>query len=182
MTKERSDIRWVDPQALARLSSLELRVRVVLESFWKGLHRSPDQGFSVEFNEYRPYVTGDDPRYIDWKAYGRTDRHLIKKFEDETNLRAYLLMDISRSMEFRSGEEGLTKGDYAKVLAGTLAYLLARQGDGVGLTIFDQQVREALPARRHAAHLRRMLATLEQTGEGSGTGLGKMLEEAPLRL
>ena len=135
----------IDPASLMRIKSLELRARVVVEGLWRGLHRSPYHGFSVEFTEYRQYTKGDDPRYIDWKVAARTDRHYIKKFEDETNLRCHLLVDRSRSMEF--GTVGYSKAEYAVTLAATLAHFLARQGDAVGLLSFDETVREYLPAR-----------------------------------
>jgi uncharacterized protein (DUF58 family) len=103
-----------------RIRSLELRARVVVEGLWRGLHRSPYHGFSVEFSEYRPYVKGDDPRYIDWKVAARTDRHYIKKYEDETNLRCQFLLDHSRSMSY-AGETGSAKSQYAATLVATLA-------------------------------------------------------------
>src|SRR6185437_679668 len=117
----------IDPQTLMAIRNLELRARTVVEGFWHGLHRSPYHGFSVEFTEYRAYTPGDDPRYLDWKLVGRTDRYFIKKFEDETNLRCHLLVDSSRSMTF--GSRGYTKADYGRTLAATLGYFLAQQGD-----------------------------------------------------
>ena len=156
------------------IRNLELRARTVVEGFWHGLHRSPYHGFSVEFSEYRPYAPGDDPRYLDWKLVGRTDRYFIKKFEDETNLRAYLLTDTSRSMSF--GSRGVTKLDYARTLAATLAYFLAQQGDATGLLTFDETVREYLPARHRPGHLRRLMLALERPAEGRSTDL-----TAPLR-
>ena len=110
---------FLDPAALMRIKSLELRAKVVVEGLWKGMHRSPYHGFSVEFSEYRAYVQGDDPRYIDWKVLARSDRTYIKKFEDETNLRCQLVIDHSKSMTF--GSLGYTKADYAATLAATLA-------------------------------------------------------------
>ena len=107
----------IDPQTLMSIKNLELRARVVVEGFWHGLHRSPYHGFSVEFTEYRQYSPGDDPRYLDWRLYARTDRYFIKKFEDETNLRCYLLVDNSRSMTY--GSLGYTKAQYANTLAAT---------------------------------------------------------------
>src|SRR5690606_19622858 len=109
----------LDTAALARIRSLELRAKVIVEGLWKGMHRSPYHGFSVEFSEYRAYVQGDDPRAIDWKVLARSDRTFIKKFEDETNLRCQLVVDHSRSMKFGSGP--LNKADYAATLAATLA-------------------------------------------------------------
>ena len=134
------------------IRNLELRARTVVEGFWHGMHRSPYHGFSVEFTEYRPYTPGDDPRYLDWKLAGRTDRYFIKKFEDETNLRCHLLTDHSRSMSY--GSVGYTKAEYAATLAATLAYFLYLQGDAVGLLTFDEQIREYLPARHRTGHRR----------------------------
>src|SRR6202453_3784432 len=116
---------FADPKALMAIRSLELRARVVVEGFWKGLHRSPYHGFSVEFTEYRQYSPGDDLRYLDWRLYARSDRHYVKRFEDETNLRCYLLVDLSRSMGFRSRE--YDKAEYAKTVAATIAYFLTLQ-------------------------------------------------------
>ena len=160
---------YVDPKALMSLRSLELRARVVVEGFWSGLHRSPYHGFSVEFTEYRQYVPGDDPRYLDWRVYGRSDRYFIKKFEDETNLRCHLVVDQSRSMTFSS--IGHTKAEYAATLAATLAYFLHRQGDATGLLAFDERVRDYLPARHRAGHLRQLLLALERPASGKDTDL-----------
>lgn len=167
----------VDPAALMRLRTLEMRVRLVMDGFWRGLHRSPLHGFSVEFSEYRQYVPGDDPRFVDWRVYARTDRHFIKKHEDETNLRAYLLVDQSRSMSFGPG--GVRKADYAAVLAGTLACFLSGQRDAVGVTTFHERVAEHLPARHRPGHLRRIYGVLEKGGEARGTDVRGMLERAP---
>src|SRR5437868_13285914 len=114
--------RFLDPAALMRIKHLEMRARAVVEGFMSGLHRSPYHGFSVEFTEYRQYSPGDDPRYMDWRLYARSDRYYIKKFEDETNLRCHFLVDNSRSMGF--GSRGYTKAQYANTLAATLAYFL----------------------------------------------------------
>jgi uncharacterized protein (DUF58 family) len=165
---------FLDPAALMAIRNLELRARTVVEGFWHGLHRSPYHGFSVEFTEYRPYSPGDDPRYLDWKLVGRTDRYFIKKFEDETNLRCHLLVDLSRSMAF--GSRGYAKVDYARTLAATLAWFLAQQGDAAGLLTFDGAVREYLPARHRPGHLRQLMLALERPAEGRDTELA-----APLR-
>src|SRR4051812_8609690 len=159
----------IDPQALMTIRSLELRARAVVEGFWSGMHRSPYHGFSVEFTEYRQYSPGDDPRYLDWRVYARSDRYFIKKYEDETNLRCYLLADQSRSMEF--GTRGFTKSHYASTLAATLAYFLHLQGDAVGLLSFDEQVREYLPARNRRGHLRQLMLALEKPTGGRATDL-----------
>src|SRR3974390_3458222 len=128
---------FIDPQTLMSIRNLELRARVVVEGFWHGLHRSPYHGFSAEFTEYRQYTPDDDPRYLDWRVFARSDRYFIKKFEDETNLRCYLLADCSRSMSY--GSLGYTKAEYAATLAATLAYFLYLQGDAIGLLTFDEQ-------------------------------------------
>jgi uncharacterized protein (DUF58 family) len=156
------------------IRNLELRARIVVEGFWHGLHRSPYHGFSVEFTEYRQYSPGDDPRYLDWRLYARSDRHYIKKFEDETNLRCHLLVDASRSMAF--GSVGYPKSEYANTLAATLAYFLSLQGDAVGLLSFDEQIRASLPARNRPGHLRRLMLSLDQPASGRATNLAAPLE------
>jgi uncharacterized protein (DUF58 family) len=164
----------IDPQALMGIRNLELRARVVVEGFWSGIHRSPFHGFSVEFTEYRPYSPGDDPHYLDWRVFARSDRYFIKKFEDETNLRCHLLADNSRSMAF--GSLGYTKSQYAATLAATLAYFLYLQGDAVGLLTFDEQVRSYLPARHRTGHLRQVMLALEQPAAGQATDLASPLQ------
>lgn len=166
--------RLIDPSALMRIRSLELRARAVVEGFWSGLHRSPYHGFSVEFSEYRQYSPGDDPRHLDWRVFARTDRDFIRRFEDETNLRVQLVVDLSRSMTF--GRDGLTKAAYAATLAATLAWFLHQQGDAVGLLSFDEGVRDYLPARHRHGHLRQLLLALEKPPGGAATDLA-----APLR-
>ena len=165
---------FIDPQALMAIKNLEFRARVVVQGFWTGLHRSPYHGFSVEFTEYRPYTPGDDPRYLDWRLYARSDRYYLKKFEDETNLRCHLLVDNSRSMGY--GSLSYTKAQYANTLAGTLAYFLYLQGDAVGVLTFAEQIRDYLPARHRPGHLRHLMLALEQPASGTSTDL-----EAPLR-
>ena len=133
-----SELRFLDPAVLARLGTLELKARTVVEGFLTGLHRSPFKGFSVEFAEYRQYIPGDDLSSIDWKVYARSDRYYVKKFEEETNLDCYLLLDVSGSMSYTSG--GLAKIEYGALLAGSLAYLMHRQRDAIGLTTFDDAI------------------------------------------
>jgi uncharacterized protein (DUF58 family) len=164
----------IDPTALMSIRSLELRARAVVEGFWSGMHRSPYHGFSVEFTEYRQYTPGDDPRYLDWRVFARSDRYFIKKYEDETNLRVHLLVDQSRSMDFSSS--GHTKATYAATLAATLAYFLYLQGDAVGLLTFDETVREFLPARHRVGHLRQLMLSLERPSSGRSTDLVAPLE------
>ncbi len=165
---------FIDTKSLMAIRSLELRARAVVEGFWHGLHRSPYHGFSVEFTEYRLYAPGDDLRYLDWKLLARSDRQYLKKFEDETNLRCHLLVDNSRSMQFTT--LGHTKADYARTLAATLACFLSRQGDATGLLLFDEAVRDYLPARNRPGHLRRLMLALERAPEGTKTDLIRPLE------
>src|SRR5688572_26952872 len=139
-----SERRFLDPAVLARLGTLELKARAVVEGFLSGLHRSPFKGFSVEFAEYRQYIPGDDLNTIDWKVFARSDRHYVKKFEEETNLDCHIVIDVSGSMGYGSG--AMTKHEYACCLAASLAYLMSRQRDRVGLSAFSSRMLEMLPA------------------------------------
>ncbi len=159
----------VDPYALMRIRSLELRAKVVVEGFTGGLHRSPYRGFSVEFSEYREYSPGDDLRYLDWRVFARRDRYYLKQFEDETNARCYLLVDMSASMGYGSG--AFSKADYARTLAATLAYFLATQRDAVGIVTFSDQIDTYLPPRYRPGHLHRAMLALERAPAGKGTDL-----------
>jgi len=152
-----------------------LRARVVVEGFMSGLHRSPYHGFSVEFTEYRQYSPGDDLRYLDWKLFARSDRYYLKRFEDETNLRAWLLVDLSRSMAY--GSLSYDKATYARTAAATIAYFLSLQRDGVGLITFDAAVQEFLPARFRPGHLHRLMMALERSPAGTATDLVAPLEQ-----
>jgi len=160
---------FISPQALMAIRNLELRAKIVMEGFWNGLHKSPFHGFSVEFTEYRDYTPGDDPRFLDWRLFARTDRYYIKKYEDETNLRCHLLVDNSQSMSY--GSIGFSKDQYANTLAATLAYFLHLQGDATGLLTFDQEIREYLPARHRTGHLRHLMLALEKPSRGRSTDL-----------
>jgi len=164
-----------DPSALLAIKHLELRARAVMEGLKAGLHRSPYSGFSVEFTEYRQYTPGDDLRYLDWKALARTDRHYIKKYEDETDLRCLILLDTSRSMQF--GSRGYTKLDYARTLAATLACFLHEQRDVVGTALFDRTVHHVVPPRWRAGHLQHVLAALDREPAAHETHLTQALEE-----
>lgn len=164
----------IDPDAVMRIRSMELRAKVIVEGFFKGIHRSPYHGFSVEFTEYRQYTPGDDTRYIDWRLFARSDRYYIKKFEDETNLRCHLLVDHSRSMSYSSGE--YSKSQYAGTLAATLAYFLSTQGDAVGLATLSEAIDQYLPARNRPGHLRRLMLALEKPAQGRATEFGAPLK------
>ncbi|TWT75389.1 DUF58 domain-containing protein [Allorhodopirellula solitaria] len=164
----------IDPLAVMRIKDLQLRAKAVVEGFYNGLHRSPFHGFSVEFSEYRPYTIGDDLRGLDWKLFARSDRYYIKKFEDETNRRCYLVLDQSQSMGFGSGD--YAKIEYARTLVATLAYYLTLQRDSVGLLTFDEAIGDFISARNRSGHLRQIFVALARDIRGTGTNL-----EVPLR-
>jgi len=148
-----SDRPLLDPAVVARLGTLELKARTIVEGFLSGLHRSPFKGFSVEFAEYRQYIHGDDLSTIDWKVYARSDRYYVKKFEEETNLDCHLMIDVSGSMAYGS-HHGVTKLEYGTCLAASIAYLMNRQRDAVGLTAFDERIVSMLPSSSRPGHLR----------------------------
>ncbi len=161
------ELRYLDPSVLARFGTLDLKARTVVEGFLAGLHRSPFKGFSVEFAEYRQYMPGDDLSTIDWKVYARSDRHYVKRFEEETNVECRLLVDVSGSMGY--GSRGLTKLEYASYLAASLAYLMHRQRDAVGLAAFDRRIVSLLPPSVRPGHLRHVLATIDSLVPGDRT-------------
>ncbi len=164
------------PATLARLGNLELRARTIVEGFLTGLHRSPFKGFSVEFAEYRQYLPGDDLATLDWKVYARSDRHFIKKFEEETNLECHILLDVSASMGYSSAPDAVTKLQYGGLLAAALAYLMSRQRDAVGLIAFDDTIVKVLPPSARAAHLTSLLVTLDRLEIGARTDVAKPLK------
>ena len=169
------EARFLDPAILARLGTIDLKARTIVEGLLSGLHRSPYRGFSVEFAEYRQYLPGDDLSTLDWKIYARSDRHVVKKYEEETNLDCHILLDISASMGY--GSHGITKLQYGSYLAGALAYLMNRQRDAVGLIAFDERVVTMLPARARGGHLRALLVTLERLTLGTRTDVAKPLRD-----
>ena len=172
--------KYLDPAVLSNVKSLELRAKLVVEGFITGLHKSPFHGFSVEFSQHRPYNPGDNLRYIDWKVFGRTDRYYIKQFEEETNLKAYILLDISKSMTFQSAK--VSKIEYAKNLAAALAYLMLLQRDAVGLSLFDSQIRKLLPPRSVTSYLQPILTELDTAEAGKDTDIGAILHTMAERL
>jgi uncharacterized protein (DUF58 family) len=159
----------LDPAVLARLGNLPLFARRPMLGSVSGRHRSPHRGASVEFAEYRKYVMGDDPRRLDWRAYGRTDRFYVKEYEADTNLRMQAVLDTSGSMRYQVGGE--TKLDYAKKLLATMLYLAGRQGDAVGLVCAGERVERQVPTRRNPAHLRTLFQTLAEARANGETGL-----------
>ena len=159
----------LDPADVARLGGIEIVAAGVVEGFLAGIHRSPFRGFSVEFTEHRAYQPGDELRYLDWRILARADRLFVKQFEEETNLRAMILVDVSRSMAWRGAPARLTKRAYADRLVAALALILLRQRDATGLITFDEAVREVVPPRVRAGQWARLVRGLERTPDGGGT-------------
>ena len=163
--------RKFDPSELAKAGGLALVARRVVEGYLSGIHRSPFKGFSVEFAEHRPYYPGDEIRRIDWRAFGKTDRYYVKEYEDETNLKAMLVVDASGSMGYR-GKQKLSKFEYAQQVAASLAYLLLGQLDAVGLMTHHAEAQAMVPPKTSSKHLLQLLKTLEATKVGGETSLG----------
>ena len=172
--------KYLEPEMVARLSNMSLRARLVVEGYIIGQHKSPFHGFSVEFAEHRAYGPGDEIRHIDWKLYGKTDRFFVKQYEEETNLRSYILLDTSRSMEYKSNK--ISKLDYGNYLSAALAYLMINQQDGVGLTLFDNQIQTFIPPRSKPSHVNTILTHLDKTGSAKDTNVGIVLHEMAERI
>jgi uncharacterized protein (DUF58 family) len=160
---------------LQRISPLQIFARTVVEGFCSGLHRSPHKGFSVEFKQHRQYVPGDEIRHIDWRVYGRSDRFYIREYEEETNLRATLIVDASGSMNYAG--KGVTKHEYATRLAACLTYLMLGQQDSVGLVTHDTKMRKYIPPRSRVSHLHVIMDELERTKPGGETEVGRVFHE-----
>lgn len=184
-TAARADLH--DPASLAALGHIEIVARWIVDGFMAGLHRSPRKGFSVEFADYRPYQPGDDLRFVDWKIAARSDRWVIRQYEEETNLRATVVLDVSRSMAWSSAQARafgtdttgqLTKLAFAEILAASLALLLLRQRDAVGLVRFDERVRTVVPPRARIGHWRRILTALQEPGAGLASSAPEALAHA----
>ena len=199
--------RYLEPSVIAKLSNIELKAKFVVQGFMAGLHKSPYHGFSVEFTEHRQYTQGDDLRYLDWKVFARTGRYYIKQFEEETNLKAYIILDISRSMSYKSGNEekreskfnsfrkknvsmkprgnSISKIEYSSYLAASLAYLMMIQRDAVSLITYDTKVRTFLPPRSTQSNLKQILkelSNIEPTGEtGTAESLNSIAEKIKRR-
>lgn len=169
------DKNYFDPRVLAGISNLYLRARWVVEGLMSGVHRSRSKGFSVEFEEHREYSPGDEIRRIDWKALGKFDRYFIKEYEDETNLRAYLLLDASASMNYAS--DGITKFDYGCTLTASLAYLILKQQDAAGLVTFSNRIESFIPPKAKRDYLMQILHALENRGPAGETNVGRILED-----
>ncbi len=169
--------KFLDPRTLAKIKDLHLRARHIVEGYVAGLHRSPYQGYSIEFAEHREYAPGDDLRYVDWKAYGRTDKLYLKQFEDETNLICYLVVDTSESMMYRGPDAPLSKFEYAQCVAAAMAWLVLRQQDSVGLVTFDQQLRAQVRPSSSPAQMQQVIQVLEASRPAAKTSAGPIFHE-----
>ena len=181
-----STLRYLDPVVVSRLKNMELRARLIVEGFITGLHKSPYHGFSVEFAEHRPYNPGDELRHVDWKVYAKTDRHYVKQYEEETNLRHYVVLDTSPSMQYRHAA-ALTKLEYGAYLAAALHFLMQKQRDATGLIAFDESVHTLLPPKSTQRYVRQLLVQLERltsatTTEGRRTSAASVLHEVAERI
>ena len=172
--------KYLQPEIVAKLDNMALRARLVVEGYIIGQHKSPYHGFSVEFAEHRAYGPGDEIRHVDWKLYGKTDRYYVKQYEEETNLKAYILLDTSRSMKYTSGT--VTKLDYASYLSAALTYLMLNQQDGTGLILFDEKIQKFIPPRSTPSYLNTILKNLEKPTFGSDTDIGLVLHEMAERI
>ncbi len=173
--------KYLDPEIVSRLKGMEMRARMVVEGFIAGLHKSPYHGFSVEFAEHRQYMPGDNIRDIDWKVYAKSDRFYIKQYEEETNLKGYLLLDCSASMAYRSGDR-ISKLDYAGMLSGALSFMMLRQRDAVGLVTFDQKIRRYIPPRSKSGHLHVLLSEIAVQKPSEATDVASTLHEMAERI
>ena len=175
----RVSAKYFQPEVLSRIGRLELRARHVVEGFISGMHTSPYRGFSVEFANHRPYVPGDDIRRIDWRVYAKADRFFVKEYEEETNVRAHLLLDCSGSMAYpdHPRTDRMTKWDYAATVAASLGHLLVTQGDGVGLTLFDHEVRAQLPISSSRASLLTLGKTIEDSAPADRTSVKLLFQQ-----
>lgn len=171
---------YLNPEVISKLKSMEMKARLVVEGFITGLHKSPYHGFSVEFAEHRQYMPGDPIRDIDWKVFAKSDRYYVKEFEEETNLKAYILLDASASMSYTSSR--ITKFDYAANLAAALAYLMLSQRDAAGLVTFDERIKTYVPPKSASVHLHALLTTLASVKPAEGTDAGLALHEMADRI
>jgi uncharacterized protein (DUF58 family) len=172
----------IKPEQLSAVRNLTLRARLIVEGMMAGLHKSPFHGFSVEFLEYRPYQTGESIKAIDWRKFARTDKAVVKLYEDETNLRAQLLFDKSASMQFSSAASAVSKLEYAKTIAASIAWILIRQRDAVGLAAFDETISVDLPPRSTNVQLKTILSVLDTISAGAATRVGSAIDAVASRL
>lgn len=168
--------RFLDPSVISKISSLELRARFIVEGFLLGLHKSPYHGFSIEFSQHRPYMQGDSPKDIDWKVYGKSDKFFVKQYEEETNLKSYILLDVSKSMTFSSAGR-ISKLEYASQLAASLSYLMLKQKDAVSLSVYADQIKKYLPPNSSRIYLKEIISVLSKIVPDSDTNTSFCLNQ-----
>lgn len=168
--------RFLDLSVISKISNLELRARLIVEGFLLGLHKSPYHGFSIEFSQHRPYMQGDSPKDIDWKVYGKSDRFYVKQYEEETNLKSYILLDVSKSMTF-SGGGRISKLEYASQLAASLSYLMLKQKDSVSLSIYADKILKYLPPNSSRIYLKEIISALSQIIPAANTNTSFSLNQ-----
>ena len=166
--------KYLDPLIVAKIDNMALRARLVVEGYLIGQHKSPYHGFSVEFAEHRAYGSGDEIRHIDWKLYGKTDRYYVKRYEEETNLRSYILLDTSQSMTYGSGE--ITKLEYGSYLSAALTHLMLNQRDAMGLVLFDEKIRKFIPPRAAPSHANIIMGALDKIQSANDTQIRPTLD------
>ncbi len=167
---------YLNPSTVSKLNSLELKARMVVEGFIVGLHKSPYHGFSVEFSQHRPYMQGDDLKSVDWKVYGKTEKYFIKQYEEESNLKSYIILDSSKSMDFKSGSN-ISKLNYSTILAAALSYLMIKQQDAVGLALYSEKINKLLPPKASRTYLQEILKLLSSVSAADKTNTSSSLGE-----
>ena len=173
---------FLHPEAIKRISRLELRARHIVEGFLSGMHRSPYFGQSIEFRQHRQYTWGDDPRYVDWKVFGKSDRFYVKQYEEETNFACYFLLDTSESMLYRSEKAAVSKLAYAQYVCAALSYLILKQQDAVGLATFDNAVRNFVRAGSHPSHLKQLCHVMDVAPARGETSMGPIFHDLAERI
>ncbi|MFH0938081.1 MAG: DUF58 domain-containing protein [Planctomycetota bacterium] len=173
--------KYLDPKTLTKIGNLDLKARLIVEGYISGMHKSPYHGFSVEFAEHREYTSGDDLKHLDWKVFGKSDRYYIKQYEEETNLRSYILLDTSESMKYASPGH-ISKLEYACYIAASLSYMLIQQQDSVGLVLFDNKIKRFVPSSASPAHLRLLLHELSQLAPEQRTDTGRIFHDLAERI
>jgi len=168
--------KYLDPAVISKLNSYELRARLVVEGFMVGLHKSPYHGFSVEFTEHRPYMQGDNLKDVDWKVYGKTEKYYIKQYEEETNLKSYILLDKSKSMGYAS-KGNISKLEYGATLTAALSYLMVKQQDAVGLSIYSEKIEQHLPPRTSKTYMHEILKALTSVTPSNKTNTASCLHQ-----
>ncbi len=176
--------KYLDPSVIFKIKSLELRAKMIVEGFMVGLHKSPYHGFSVEFSEHRPYMQGDPIKNLDWKVYAKSEKYVVKQFEDETNLIAHIILDVSKSMDYKHSAS-VTKLEYAATLAASMTYLMLKQQDAVGLTLYSDRIESYLPPKTGRVYIKKLLMQISKTLPSNKTAtadcLGQIAEKVKKR-